>query len=114
MMYFHGFAHSVERLKHLCAENWECLPRIQSNGAMVNSRYRQPRNSLQTIKEALEAELNAPIAHSETFKNAFPNGWSKYYDEAPNTAKNAAWRSVVRQITVDAENHIEVEFIPFR
>lgn len=65
-------------------------------------------------KEALEAELNAPVQHSEAFKNAFPDGWRKYYNEAPNTAKNAAWRSVVRQITVDAENHIEVEFIPFR
>lgn len=65
-------------------------------------------------KEALEKELNAPVQRSETFKNAFPDGWRKYYDEAPNTAKNAAWRSVVRQITVDADNNIEVEFIPFR
>jgi len=65
-------------------------------------------------KEALEAELNAPVQRSEAFRNAFPDGWQKYYDEAPNTAKNAAWRSVVRQITVDAENNIAVEFLPFQ
>lgn len=65
-------------------------------------------------KEALEAELNTPVQRSEAFRNAFPDGWRKYYTEAPNTAKNAAWRSVVRQITVDAENNIAVEFLPFQ
>lgn len=64
-------------------------------------------------KEEYEKELQETPPAAEALKNAFPDGWRKFYDSAPKTAKNAAWRSVVSKILVDEQNNISVEFLTF-
>ena len=55
-------------------------------------------------------EMESTKSDAERIRNAFPDGWRKFYTEAPISAKNAAWRSVLEYIEVDDQGGIKIHF----
>ena len=42
---------------------------------------------------------------------SLPDNWRDLYAQADNEAKRAAWRSIIKQIRVDKEGHIFIDFV---